>query len=42
MSSVNIMLGYILQGVAKNNPTEKQIDVETQKILKHLPWKLTA
>ena len=43
MSSVNVMLGYILQGVAKNNPTEKQIDAETQKILKHLPaWKLTA
>ena len=37
------MLGYFLQGVAKNNPTEQQIDAETQKILKHLPaWKLTA
>ena len=28
--------------MAKNNPTEKQIDVETQAILKHRPaWKLT-
>ena len=28
--------------MAKNNPTEKQIDVETQVTLKHGPaWKLT-
>ena len=28
--------------MAKNNPTEKQIDVETQATLKHRPaWKLT-
>ena len=28
--------------MAKNNPTEKQIDAETQATLKHRPaWKLT-
>ena len=49
MSFLNIMLCYyfyleaVLQGgVAKNNPTEKQIDGEIQATLKHvLAWKLT-
>ena len=30
----------ILQGVAKSNPTEKQIDAEIQATLRHA-WKLT-
>ena len=43
MSFVNIMLCYyfsleaVLQGVAKNNRTEKQIDAEGQTTLKHAP-----
>ena len=48
MSFVNIMLCYyfsleaVLQGVAKNNRTKKQIDAEGQTTLKHAPaWKLT-
>ena len=47
MSFLNIMLCYyfsleaVLQGMAKNNPTEKQIDAEMQATLKHGPaWKL--
>ena len=47
-SFLNIMLCYyfslkaVLQGMAKINPTEKQIDVETQATLKHaLALKLT-
>ena len=41
MSFLNIMLCYcfsletVLQGMAKNNPTEKQIDAEFQATLKH-------
>ena len=40
---LNIMLCYnfsleaFLQGMAKNNPTEKQIDAEMQATLKHGP-----
>ena len=31
-----------LQGMVKNNPTEKQIDTKTEAALKHAPaWKLT-
>ena len=48
MRFLNIMLYYyfsleaVLQGVPKNNPTEKQIDVEIQATLKHGPaWKFT-
>ena len=43
MSFVNTMLCYylsleaVLQGVAKNNPTEKQVDVEIQATLEHAP-----
>ena len=47
MSFLNIMLCYyfcfeaVLQRVAKNNPTEKQIDAEIQATLNHVPaWKL--
>ena len=41
MSFLNIMLWYyfsleaVLQGMAKNNPTEKQIDAEIQATFKH-------
>ena len=45
---LNIMLCYyfyleaVLQGMAKNNPTEKEINAEIQATLKHAPaWKLT-
>ena len=43
MSFFNIMLCYylsleeILQSIAKNNPIEKQINVEIQATLKHVP-----
>ena len=43
MSFLNIMLCYdlslgaVLQRMAKNNPTEKQIDAEIQAALKHAP-----
>ena len=43
MSFLIIMLCYyfsleaVLQGMAKNNPTEKQIDAEIQVTLKHGP-----
>ena len=43
MSFLNIMLCYyfsleaIFPGVAKDNPTEKQIDAEIQATLKHAP-----
>ena len=43
MSFFNIMLCYylsleeILQSIAKNNPIEKQINVEIQVTLKHVP-----
>ena len=43
MNFLNIMLCYyfpleaVLQGVPKNNPTEKQIDVEIQATLKYGP-----
>ena len=47
MSFLNIMLCYYfsleaaLQGMAKNNPTKKQIDVEMEAILMQGPaWKL--
>ena len=47
MSFLNIMLCYycsleaVLQGMVKNNPTEKQIDAKMQAALKHGPtWKL--
>ena len=47
MSFLNIMLCYYfcleaaLQGMAKNNPTEKQIDAEIPATWKHGPaWKL--
>ena len=47
MRFLNIMLCYYssleaaLQGMVKNNPTEKQIDAEMQVTLKHgPPWKL--
>ena len=34
-------LEAVLQGMAKNNPTEKEIDPEMQATLKHGPaWKL--
>ena len=42
MSFLNIMLCYyfsleaLLQGLAENNPTEKQIDAEIQATLKHI------
>ena len=42
MSFLIIMLCYyfsleaVLQGMAKNNPTEKQIDAEIQATLKHV------
>ena len=45
---LNIMLCYyfslegVLQDMVKSNPTERQIEAETQVILKHAPtWKLT-
>ena len=48
MSCLSIMLceyfslKAVLQGMAKNNPTEKQIDAEFQATSKHVPaWKLT-
>ena len=48
MGFLNITLCYyflleaVSQGMAKNNPTEKQIDVEIQPTLKHgSAWKLT-
>ena len=48
MRFFNIMLCYcfsleaVLQGAAKNNPTEKQIHAEIQATLRHAPaWKLT-
>ena len=35
-------LEAVLQGMAKNNPTKKQINAEIQARLKHAPvWKLT-
>ena len=43
MSFLKIMLYYhfsleaVLQGMAKNNPTEKQIDTKIQATLKHAP-----
>ena len=43
MSFLNIMLCYyfsleaVLQGVAKNNPTKKELDAEIQATLKHMP-----
>ena len=43
MSFLNIILCYylsleaILQAMAKNNPTKKQIDAEIQATLKHEP-----
>ena len=43
MSFLNIMLCYyfsleaVLQGTAKNNPTKKELDAETQATLKHMP-----
>ena len=43
MSFLNIVFCYCfpleaaLQGMAKNNPTEKQIDAEIQAKLKHAP-----
>ena len=43
MSFLNIMLCYyfsleaVLQGSAKNNPTEMQVDAEIQATLKHGP-----
>ena len=47
VSFLNIMLCYyfsleaVLQGLAKNNLTKKQIDAEIQATLKHVPaWKL--
>ena len=45
---LNIMLCYyysldtVSQDMAKNNPTEKQMNAEIQATLKHAPaWKLT-
>ena len=47
MNFLNIMLCYylsledVLQGIAKNNTTKKQIDAEMQATLKQGPaWKL--
>ena len=43
MSFLNIMLCYycsleaVLQGMVKNNPTEKQIDAKMQAALRHGP-----
>ena len=43
MSFLNVMLCYyfsleaVLQGMVKNNPTEKQIDAAMQATLKHGP-----
>ena len=43
MSFLNIMLCYhssleaVLQGIAKNNPTKKEIDAEIRVTLKHRP-----
>ena len=43
MSFLNILLCYyfsseaFLQGVAKNNPTKKELNAEIQAILKHMP-----
>ena len=42
MSFLNIMLCYfsleaVLQGMAKNNPTKKELDAEIQATLKHMP-----
>ena len=43
MSFLNIMLCYyfsleaVLQDVAKNNPTKKELDAEIQATLKHMP-----
>ena len=48
MSYLDIMLCYhfpleaVLQGVAKNKPTEKQIDAEIQTTLKHAPARKLA
>ena len=48
LSLLNIMLCYhfyleaVLHGMAKNTPTEKQINAELQAIWKYTPaWKLT-
>ena len=42
MSCYCFYLEAVLQSVAKNNPTEKQIDAEIQATLRHVPaWKLT-
>ena len=43
MSFLNVMLCYYfsleaaLQDVAKNNPTEKELDAKIQATLKHMP-----
>ena len=42
ISILNIMLCYfsleaLLQDVAKNNPTKKELDAEIQATLKHMP-----
>ena len=43
MSFLNISLCYyfsleaVLQGVAKNNPTKKELDAEIQVTLRHIP-----
>ena len=43
MSFFEIMLSYhfsseaVLQDVAKNNPTKKELDAEIQVTLKHMP-----
>ena len=48
MSFLNIMLCYyfsleaILQDVAKNNPTKKELDVEIQATLKHMEKLIVA
>ena len=47
MSFFEIMLCYyfsleaVLQDVAKNNPTKKELDAEIQATLKHMPALLT-
>ena len=48
MSFLNIMLCYyfsleaILQDVAKNNPTKKELDVEIQATMKHMEKLIVA
>ena len=42
MVSCHFSLEEVLQGMAKNNSTEKQIDTKIQTTLKYAPaWKLT-